>query len=103
MKTDILQFPDDLVMQWGPVLNQCSSEMTLKENLLAYKYPRGLPNLTQEQTTDWIIERDFMRMKHKRYYGETVRFQWAVPQPDGVYLFSTRFVLCADNTVLLFD
>lgn len=103
MKTDIRAFPDSFVVQWGPVVNQFEAGRTLKENLLAHKYPTTDLNLTKDQTKDWDIDRPKMRLRHRIYRSDVERLRWSIPQPDGVYLFSIRMAVCPDDTILWFD
>jgi len=102
----------DFKMVWGPVaehiFNNLQSSNTLKEILLAYKYPRGLPNLTEDFTGIWIGNREglkFISVQYPDDPNETIDFLWKfrIPQEGKDYFFSTNMVYCPDGKTLKFD
>ncbi|MCM0083047.1 hypothetical protein L4X63_15755 [Geomonas sp. Red32] len=99
---------DSFMKQWERVLCQNASILcsggTLKEALLAYQYPRNLPNLTKDKTSDVIPDMENGELYFPQY-DETVRLYWEVSSSEevGTYWFNTRYALCPDGTVLMFD
>ena len=91
-----------LVAQWSTLFIQAwMKDQTLKQTLTSYEYPKGIPNLTKNQTDDWTIEGN--KLKHNHYLSDVVELHWDAVECGETFLFSTRHVLLPDHTILKFD
>jgi len=91
---------------WEPVFKQVfpliASGLTVKEALLSYVYPGGLPNLTQERTENVAsFKNGILTFKD----GDAIKMPWKIfnDAESGEYYFSQRFVYCPDGILLKFD
>lgn len=95
---DFESIPSGVRMHWGPVLSRCDKRATLKENLL------NIPSSSFTLTDEWNIDREKFRVRiRNRLSHEYTKMLWETPQPDGIYYFNRKYVVCPDNTVLQFD
>ncbi|EGR1604345.1 hypothetical protein D6L34_25180 [Vibrio parahaemolyticus] len=91
-----------LVAQWSTLFIQAwMKDQTLKQTLTSYEYPQGVPDLTKNETDKWTVEGN--QLKHKQYIGDVVELPWDAVENGEEFLFSTRYVLLPDHTILKFD
>ncbi|EGR1624659.1 hypothetical protein D6L30_25035 [Vibrio parahaemolyticus] len=91
-----------LVAQWSTLFIQAwVKDQTLKQTLTSYEYPQGVPDLTKNETEKWTL--DGNQLKHKQYIGDVVELPWDAVESGETFLFSTRYVLLPDHTILKFD
>ena len=91
-----------LVAQWSTLFIQAwMKDQTLKQTLTSYEYPQGMPNLTKDATDQWTVEGN--KLNHKQYIGESEELGWDAVESGDTFLFSTRYVLLPDQTILRFD
>lgn len=91
-----------LVAQWSTLFIQAwMKEQTLKQTLTSYEYPQDVPDLTKNETDKWTVEGN--QLKHKQYIGDVVDLPWDAVESGETFLFSTRYVLLPDHTILKFD
>ncbi|EGR0993175.1 hypothetical protein EGX54_25510 [Vibrio parahaemolyticus] len=90
-----------LVAQWSTLFIQAwVKDQTLKQTLTSYEYPDGVPNLTKNQTDEWTVTGN--KLKHNSY-GDVVELPWDAVENGEEFLFSTRYVLLPNQTILKFD
>jgi hypothetical protein len=90
------------VAQWSTLFIQAwMKDQTLKQTLTSYEYPQGVPDLTKNETDRWTVEGN--QLKHKQYYEDVEVLRWDVVESGEEFLFSTRYVLLPDQTILRFD
>ena len=91
-----------LVAQWSTVFIQAWMKyQTLKQTLTSYQYPNVMPDLTQNQTDDWTI--DGNELKHKDYIGDVEELRWDAVENGEEFLFSKRYAVLPNKTILRFD